>query len=277
MRATQGTVSAAELYGGDHWNVVRSLADGRTGNGESIRVWVCSAGIGLASLAAVVPPYAATFIPGDADSVARRAEAAQAREENREWWALLAQWEGPEPGAPRTLAELVRRVAPSAVVVTASEAYLDALADDLRQTIRGLDDPERLSILSAGSRDLEGLTAHLLPCDARLRPLVGGALTSLNVRVARAALLEWRRGPATRSQLRLLLERRLAGRLPAAAHRRDRVNGEEVQAFIRATLEQDPGARPTPLLRRLRDGGRACEHARFTALFRQVWEQLHGC
>ncbi len=276
LRSARGAVPVSALYAGDHWVVARSLAGAATPGGEVIELWVCSAGLGLVSLAAEVPPYGATFVPGDPDSVAGEAVGPEARRCCLEWWRLLATWEGPQPGCPRTLADLVRQRHPAAVVVVASQAYLGAMSEDLGDAALALGDPERLAILSAGCDDLGPLTPHLLPCDARLQSVVGGALASLNVRVARTLLLRWCRAPVRRSLLRRQLQQRLARHLVTAPHRRERLAGEEVQTFIRAALEREPGVRASALLRRLRDSGRACEQARFTTLFRQVREGLHG-
>jgi hypothetical protein len=162
------------------------------------------------------------------------------------------------------------------ILVAASEVYLHALAEDLREAVQGLGDPERLGILSGGCDALDGLTPFLLPCDARLQPVVGGALQSLNVRVARAALLDWCREPPTRSSLRERLAQLIAGQPPADCPRRERMTDDELRRYIRAALAREPGSRPTPLLRRLRAAGQACEHSRFTNLFRQTREQAHG-
>lgn len=54
---------ARDLYCGDHWAVVRSLADGVPANGQAVRVWVCSAGYGLITPASRLAAYDATFTP----------------------------------------------------------------------------------------------------------------------------------------------------------------------------------------------------------------------
>ena len=43
---------------------------------------------------------------------------------------------------------------------------------------------------------------------------------------------------------------------------------QEVRAFVRDRLADDPQATHTRLLRELRDSGRACEQQRFAGLFR---------
>src|SRR5262245_44463156 len=50
-------VAAAELYGGDHWSVARSLPDVAAANGRSAQLWVASAGYGLVPANAPLRPY----------------------------------------------------------------------------------------------------------------------------------------------------------------------------------------------------------------------------
>jgi hypothetical protein len=241
-----------------------------------VRIWVCSAGYGLLSWASRVSPYAATFAPGEADSVCREGTGAVAATANRCWWRLLSGWAGPDPGAPRSLAELARSAPEAPLLVAASAVYLGALLADLSQARRELTDPGQLVLLSAGAHGEGELAEHLLPCDARLQSVVGGARTSLNARLARLALQELDgKGPALPA-LRARFTRLLHGRPRPVSAARVPLTDEELKRTIRAAVREDPGLRPTPLLRRLRDEGRACEQHRFAALFREVWEQLHG-
>ena len=57
---------------------------------------------------------------------------------------------------------------------------------------------------------------------------------------------------------------------------REPVTDDEARQFIREQLHVDPKLKHTPLLRKLRDGGRACEQSRFARLYREVVEQMHG-
>ena len=56
---------------------------------------------------------------------------------------------------------------------------------------------------------------------------------------------------------------------------RSPMSDEEIRHFIVLQLENEQLSR-TPLLRRLRDSGRACEQSRFASLYRKVQEQLNG-
>src|SRR5437868_12287553 len=60
---------ARDLYCGDHWAVVRSIAQCVPANAPAVRVWVCSAGYGLVTPDSHLAPYDATFTPRQPDSV----------------------------------------------------------------------------------------------------------------------------------------------------------------------------------------------------------------
>ncbi len=95
--ASSELLPGRELYAGDHWSIVKSLADTAAKSGLVARVWVCSAGYGLISLDSKVRPYAATFTPGLPDSVARGIRKPPAAQVGKEWWGLLTKWSGPNP------------------------------------------------------------------------------------------------------------------------------------------------------------------------------------
>lgn len=129
-----------------------------------------------------------------------------------------------------------------------------------------------LSIISAGSRDLDGMAEHLVPCDARLESLVGGARRSLNMRAARQVLSEIGDSQPTLPFLRERFAAWLAQAPDIRTYDRKPMSDDQVLAFIHKSLKREPDLRGTPLLRRLRDQGFACEHSRFMALFRSVRE-----
>jgi hypothetical protein len=266
-------VPVEDLYAGDHWSVVRSLAGGLPFDGQFVRVSVCSAGYGLLAWGCAVHSYAATFTPGQDDSVCRSGADPTAAQV---WWRLLAGWEGPRPGEPRTLAQLARSAPGSPLLVVTSAVYLLAIAEDLEEARGSLAHPELLAILSAGADTTGPLGEHLLSCDARMQHLVGGARASLNVRLARFALRRLNGVAPTLPVLRAVFDRLRGGRVPAPPAPRQPATDEEVRRYIGAALRQDPALRPTRLLRRLREDGRACEQVRFTALFHQVREELDG-
>jgi len=268
------SVPAEALYAGDSWNVIRSLTTAGSGI-PPVRVWICSAGYGLLSLASKLQPYSATFDSGQPDSVAPNGQGGAARDASRAWWQLLSAWEGPRPRGPRSIAALAEAHPRSPLLVVASEVYLGAVADDLRQALGCLADPDQLSVISAGTTALEGLEKHLLPCDARLQRLAGGARASLNARLARLALSSLGGRDPSCLALGELFSGLLAEQQDAPSRRRTALADAEVKRYLKEALERDPKSRPTPLLRKLRDSGRACEQSRFASLFRAVQEQLY--
>jgi len=73
-----------------------------------------------------------------------------------------------------------------------------------------------------------------------------------------------------RESVKRRFARFLEERPEAPRPERTPMSDEEVTSFIAEALSADPDARPTPLLRRLRDGARSCEQSRFSMLFRRA-------
>lgn len=273
--ASGDPLPAASLYAGDHWHVVRSIHEDAVRTKRPVSVWICSAGYGLIPFAGKVAPYAATFAPNHPDSVTCGVGNGEASGARRGWWRALASWAGPAPPAPRTIKELVREHVSSFLLAAASPHYLDAMSDDLQEAAALLG-PGRLAVFSAGSDSHPTLGKYLVPCDARLQAVLGGALNSLNVRCLRYAFTDrWKRGLEL-TALQGIFSRLLRKQPERKAADRRALSDEEVCAFIRKALAKEPGARPTPLLRVLRDSGCACEQGRFSELFRRVEGGAHA-
>jgi hypothetical protein len=256
--ATGEGIPAADLYRGDHWVHALRAADRVTQLGG--RAWLCSAGYGLVPLSAELHPYSATFTPGDPDSVPDPAE----------WWAALADWEGPTPGQPRRLADLTTGQSDRPLFVVVSEPYLRALTPSLLAARDNMTTPDRLVIVCVGAPVGHPLVDNILPCDARVQRRVGGALTAVNTRVACGLLHDI---PAAEWSPRTLRER-LAAWLtelrPHAASVGRRVGDEVVTTFIRQRMVETPDASWSALHREFRDSGLACVDTRFARLFRAV-------
>jgi hypothetical protein len=246
------------------------------GDNLSVSVWIVSAGYGLIPLHADIRPYSATFSTNHPDSVVLEEHDDSPAKARRAWWKTLADWDGPAPGHARTIAALASGQKDSAFLVAASPPYLDAFADDLEAARQALPNPERLAIFSAGSAKPASLPGNFIPCDARLRHLLGGSLGSLNVRCIRYALAKLNGDLPSVAGLRTLFTRALHRQPDLPTYTREPLSDEQVCAFIRFALAEDAELRPTPLLRRLRDSGRACEQHRFGELFRQVEGGSHG-
>lgn len=251
---------ATDLYAGEHWQVVRSVA----AQSSSVRVWVASAGYGLVRLDTPLSAYSATFASGQPDSVCVAGGAA-ATAALPEWWAAVAEALAPHDG-PRTLAAVARTYPDDFMLVALSTAYLAAVAPDLRDAALALTS-ERLAILSAGGRVPDTIAPFLLPARGELVGQVGGTMNALNARLARRLIQELGPEPFTYSRCQATVEgwsRQLAHHLRPA---RRRLSDREVSEFIRRQLELAGPASPAALLRRLRASGRACSQARFAALF----------
>ena len=253
----EGLLRAAELYSGDHWKVALGLPQC---SALPVRLWVCSAGYGLVTPSSLVAPYEATFSSAAPSRVVNEAEQRPA------WWSALAGWAGPSGDGPRSLAALAASYPDDFLMLALSKDYLAALGPDLCDAARILG-PSRVGVVCAGVKDFPALPECLLPCDARLQPLVGGALASLNVRVARHLLTSASRRQFSNASCRRALSTWLAAADPPPRAIRLHQDDGQVSSFLRSALAEDPEARATPLLRRLRCQGKACEHSRFTRLF----------
>jgi hypothetical protein len=147
--------------------------------------------------------------------------------------------------------------------------------NDLKRGVSQLNDPDLLSIVSSGIRSIDGLDANLVPCDARLQALMGGARRSLNTRLAATILRDSRRPPRA-SELSRKYGRLLEEQPPLEKFDRQPMSDEDIKAFIRTKLRSNSSLRHTPLLRMLRDSDKACEQKRFAMLYREVVEGIDG-
>jgi hypothetical protein len=223
-----------------------------------------------------ITPYSATFSQRHPDSVCLKITDTNLTTKNvpAVWWQQMSKWHGHSQGNPRSLRQLAAAYPHRSILVVASETYLKAVGKDLVAAIDELDSPELLSIVSAGSNHFPGLEDHLIPCDARLQPLVNGARRSLNTRIAHKIISEARK-PPQRTQLVQKYAKLLAKQPDIPRYDRSPMSDEEIRHFIVLQLENEQLSR-TPLLRRLRDSGHACEQSRFASLYRKVQEQLNG-
>lgn len=251
---------ALDLYAGEHWQVVRSLA-GDAALGPNAVLWVASAGYGLIPADALICAYGATFSTGRDTVGATAGEVA-------DWWRRLGDWPGPVLDQPRTFTDLARRTPGATIIAVLSEAYQRACAEDLLSAAT-LVSPDALSVV--GPRDAHpALTELLVPVSAPLQHAVGGSLQALNVRVLRHLIAH-----GVESGRAALREAILAVAPPEPPVRQptgQRMSDAEVYAYIRA----NPQASATKLLRQLRNTGRSCEQARFGRLHAQVCRQGHN-
>lgn len=252
-------VPADQLYGGEHWQIARTLGQRAAHGGHPARVWVCSAGYGLVPLTAPLRPYAATFAFGQADSVAATTPSA------RDWWDRHTSWAGPGASpTPRSLTALAAHAPRAALLLVMSGPYLRACGQDILAAADQLRHPDQLSVISAGSSVPRELREFVLPADGRLQGVLGGSMQALNVRIA-AHLLETHRAPLQRTALADSVSVLSEGRSRPAPLHRTPLSDEQVRAFI--TEHWTEKTTHTRLLRQLRDSGLACEQQRFARLF----------
>jgi len=265
MASHSDSVPAESLYAGDHWQVVRSLARAAPSN-ITVQTWVCSAGYGLVRLSTPIRPYAATFASGHPDAVAPRGLGYTAAD----WWRLLAMWCPDGASGPRTLADLAAVSPADFILVVLSGAYVAPLSVDLAAAARVIHESDHLAIISAGARPRNALLQCIVPASGRLKAALGGAMQSLNARIARRAIEDVAAWFPSRAALASLTRSWLSTAPVVQPYDRQRVDDDAVRTYIRARLDQNPRATHTSLLRTLRESGRACEQARFATLFRDV-------
>lgn len=265
---------ARSLYAGDHWSVARTLEMLRLACGSSVQVWTISSGYGLLRLDDRVKPYSATFSRTHPDSIALKAEGEESVE--REWWRLLTKCPHNQARNVTSIESIAATYPDSPLIVAASETYLHAIHDDLRSALSRLSDSDLLSVFSAGCSRRNSLAPHLVPFDARLQSLVGGALRSLNIRVARRALSECGDSLPTFSILAKKISRILKQQPDRQQITRHSASDDDVRHFLSRKLCRDEMASHTRLLRMFRDEGFACEQRRFARLFFEVKGELRG-
>jgi hypothetical protein len=252
-------VPADQLYGGEHWQVARTLDQHAAANGHEATTWVCSAGYGLVPITAPLRPYAATFTPGHPDSVGGTTASIQ------HWWDHHTNWQGPVAGPPRSLASLAAGDPRTHLLVVLSAMYLRACVRDLIALAEQLRQSEQLTIISIGGTAPPELREFVLPADGHLQTVVGGTLGALNVRLAAQLLRSTRNTlPDRRAFTDSLAQlQQQAGRRPV--FQRTPMTDDQIRAFILERLTEH--STHTALLRQLRSSGLACEQRRFAQLF----------
>ncbi len=249
-------VCAEDLYAGEHWEIARALPLQATGFARPT-LWVASAGWGLIPIDAAIRPYSATYATRHLDSVSDNTCGAQ------DWWSAIAAWQGPTPGAARSLTAMAADHPRDRILVVLSQPYFAACRNDLHKAITTANN-SMISIIAAGVTPQPAFAAWQLPADARLQHYVGGTRGSLNVRIAADLLTT---GLTDHDAMSRHLRQRLTAAPDIPTYERRRLVDDEVITFIRARRATNPDLSRTSLLRELRDGGMACEQARFADLF----------
>lgn len=260
-------VSALEMYGGQHWSVVRALPTDAEEAGLRVQLWVASAGYGLWDCSLPVHAYSATFSGHSPDAVV--AAGKEGRTARQEWWEALGRGAHRSGTGPNSLAELHQK--DSVLMVVAPSAYVEAMESDLARIVQGPGARKRLLVVSTSSSLQQGpLGPYWVECPGTLARTLGGGMASLHARLARHIL-----GEARETQLEVpAVKERVAALVRKAGHwpenNRAPVSDDEVLRFIRSELHKQPGQSRTGLLRQFRDSGRKCQMERFNRLFADV-------
>jgi hypothetical protein len=252
-------VAARDLYCGEHWTIARHLPS-LAREEETTHLWACSAGYGLIRAQAPIHPYAATFAAGHEDSVG---------EDPAGWWRRLGEWDGPEPGQPRTLQALAATDPDAVVMLILSAPYLRACRDDIGAAATALAEGDHLIVVSAGARQSSGAGEFTVPADARLQARLGGTLQALNVRIGEHLFST---GIRTRSEAAAHMTGLLSSQPPRPRFDRKKLEDDEVLVLIAEGLARSPEASASRLLREFRNQGYACEQSRFGQLHRRLTE-----
>jgi hypothetical protein len=148
-----------------------------------------------------------------------------------------------------------------------SKSYLNACGADLAAAIAYINSPDRLLIVSAGSRPQGDLAAFMVPADARLQACLGGTRRALNARIGDHLLSA---GIRSKDEAVGHLGRLLAAQPPIPRYDRKKQSDREVLDLIAGRLADAPATSANRLLREFRDAGLACEQRRFSRLYRTL-------
>lgn len=280
-------IKAKDLYIGSYWSTVRKLPEKARLAGFEPKLWVISAGYGLISGNETIHSYSATFAQGDDNSVSNGEHNVLKRAEMlRHWWKLISNCSLAENTKPRTLCELLQTHQNDYFLIIASGDYLTAIERDLLDGFKFLSSHENLLIITSKYFSNEDLNKNLVPADARLqchqncpqecdehlirrgvRGLIGASL-------GEKIIEKITDGKFHSSLLKDFVESRIEKSPELFYLRRNRLTDAGVREFINDELSNIPSVSCTSLLRKLRDGGRACEGKRFRELYLETKKTL---
>lgn len=274
---------ASEMYAGGHWATVRQLPPTAKDAGFTPHLWVISAGYGLIPGDEVINTYSATFSGPHPDSVWAGSDARASRETTLQvWWKLLSGFRVSPCRKPRSLVELVRDGRSDYFLLVTSPDYLAAVANDLTEAIGSHAAPNRVVVISSRSKALPPqIEKNVVTADARLlcskncpspcpEHLARGPRGSLGAGVALEVLRNSARAGFGAGEIRDRLEEAVRKSPALTTYDRKRTSDAEVMNFIMGEIRRTPSASCSSLLRRYRDGGRACEQGRFKELYWQT-------
>jgi hypothetical protein len=265
---------AVETYSGGHWSVVRSLHGSFQKSQGTAHLWIVSAGYGLISPSDEIIPYGATFTPDQPDTVSPVSDPSP-NESSVTWWQLLSKWRPStlQPGAPRSVAEVVLRDPKATNVLVLPPDYFRALREDLRESISRLGDARNLIILSSDEKSCAELPNNTIKLDARLQVYLGGARSSLGIRTARAILQKLVGHSVNLTSAREVVAELVSCHGVATIYNRKPVTDAQVIEYVLGELSRNRAISYSRALRHFRDAGFACEMKRFRKLYAATREQ----
>jgi hypothetical protein len=254
--------AAYRLYGGAGWS--QSLRAWEAVKPQKGELFVASAGFGLLSSDAIVPPYAATFSPED-DRIAQALNGYDSiGEAHRAWWAAINK---ARLNTAMPLCQMLRGF--DCVVVALSAHYFRAVRDDLT-TLAEKIGPKKLFVLATGVAKAEVpevLWPCFLPIGVAIEGLLNGPCATLNQR-ALVWLLEeivphsgWERA-AIEKEIKCHMKKLR----PTEPKPKQRLSDSEIEEWIVRQWTERPREGRTALLRQLRLKGYSCEQKRFSEI-----------
>ena len=287
FRESLTKIKAKDLYIGSYWSTVRRLPDKARLAGFESKLWVLSAGYGLISSNENIHSYSATFTPGDDNSVSNgERDASERAKILRHWWKLISGYSFAENTKPRKLSQLLKAHKNDYFLIIASCDYLTAIEQDLLDGVKFLSSPENFLIITSKSFSNENLKKNLVPADARLQchrdcsqecdeHLIGrGIRGSIGASLGEKIVEKMTGGEFNSSLLKEFVESQIEKSPELFYLSRNRLTDADVSGFINKELSEMPSASCTSLLRKLRDGGQACEGKRFKELYLETRKTL---
>lgn len=265
LAAAADTFPARDVYGGRSFQEAVLAADLL-----DAPLMVVSAGLGLISADARVPPYSCTVLIDRPDSIASRVigEYSAAR-----WWHAI--------GAVSPYAQSFRQVAEETnglICAALSETYIEMVSNDLAALSAAAMDRLRLFTRAPLERVAPALQPFVMPYDDRLDGS-DSPVRGTRGDFAGRALHHFAEYVVVDNDDRSAREHAGAVRAAlanwgmAARFNRRRVDDDAVLDLVRDHWDEERGS-TVRLLRRLRDDlGIACEQGRFAGLARRVREE----
>ena len=124
LKTASGEIGSAEgLYGGDHWSVVRKVRPRTYSKPKTSEFGCAQRDTDSSLMRAGFIPTRQPFSSGHPDSIST-GQLSEVVSAHARWWKQLAEWEGPTPGSPRSIAALGDAFPDDLLLVVMSGALL---------------------------------------------------------------------------------------------------------------------------------------------------------